>query len=246
MSSDLSFEIQQRLSSKCPGRLAYTRQAFRMLPRLDTPRILDIGCGSGEPTLELARLSGGHVIGIDIDQRFLAELSAKIEREQLADCVEAVNQSLFDLEFPVESFDVIWAEASIHVIGFTTGLVQWRPYIKPDGFLVVHEMTWLLPDPPQEFSDHWRAVYPGIRSVPENLERIGACGYDLIGHFTLPVDLWSIEYYDPLQTLIDQLREKYAADAEALTLLAEQQREIDLYRKYQQWYGSAFFVMQKK
>jgi 2-polyprenyl-3-methyl-5-hydroxy-6-metoxy-1,4-benzoquinol methylase len=50
MSSDLFFEIQQRLSTKRPGRLAYTRQAFRMLPRLDTPRILDIGCGSGEVT----------------------------------------------------------------------------------------------------------------------------------------------------------------------------------------------------
>lgn len=107
MSSDLFFEIQQRLSTKRPGRLAYTRQAFRMLPRLDAPRILDIGCGSGEVTLELARLIGGHVIGIDIDQRFLDELSDKIEREQLADRFEVVNQSLFDLDFPVESFDVI-------------------------------------------------------------------------------------------------------------------------------------------
>ena len=246
MSSDLFFEIQQELSTKSPGRLAYTRQAFRMLPPLDTPRILDIGCGSGEPTLELARLSGGQVIGVDIDQRHVDELSGKIEREQLADRVEAVKQSLFDLDFPVESFDIIWAEASIYAIGFTKGLRRWRPLIKPDGFLVVHEMTWLRLDPPQEISDHWRAVYPGIRSVPENLERIPACGYSLIGHFTLPVDTWWIEYYSPLQTLIDQLREKYAADAEALTLLADQQREIDLYRKYRQWYGSVFFVMQKK
>jgi ubiquinone/menaquinone biosynthesis C-methylase UbiE len=52
-------------------------------------------------------LIGGHVIGIDIDQRFLDELSDKIEREQLADRFEVVNQSLFDLDFPVESFDVI-------------------------------------------------------------------------------------------------------------------------------------------
>ena len=48
--------------------LKYTRKAFRMLPQMDRPRILDIGCGSGIPTLELARLSQGEVIGIDIDQ----------------------------------------------------------------------------------------------------------------------------------------------------------------------------------
>ena len=39
--------------------LKYTRKAFRMLSQMDKPRILDIGCGSGAPTLELARLSQG-------------------------------------------------------------------------------------------------------------------------------------------------------------------------------------------
>jgi len=33
----------------------YTRKAYLMLPELDKPRILDIGCGSGVPTMELAR-----------------------------------------------------------------------------------------------------------------------------------------------------------------------------------------------
>ena len=43
----------------------------------------------------------------------------------------------------------------------------------------------------------------------------------------------------------DNLRSKYSDDAEALAVLDEEQREIDMYRKYQQWYGSVFFVMQK-
>ena len=59
--------------------LKYTRKAFRMLPKLNNPRILDVGCGYGIPTIELARLSQGEVTGIDIDQPALDELSRKIK-----------------------------------------------------------------------------------------------------------------------------------------------------------------------
>ena len=47
--------------------LQYTRMAFESIPRIDNPRILDIGCGTGMPTLELAKLSNGKITGIDID-----------------------------------------------------------------------------------------------------------------------------------------------------------------------------------
>ena len=60
--------------------LKYTRKAFRILPQMDKPRILDIGCGSGVPTLELARLSHGEVMGIDIDQPALDEFAGKIKK----------------------------------------------------------------------------------------------------------------------------------------------------------------------
>ncbi|HUV64140.1 MAG TPA: hypothetical protein VMW24_09590 [Sedimentisphaerales bacterium] len=46
--------------------LEFTRKAFHMLPRLDKPRILDIGCGSGVATLELARISGGNIVAVSI------------------------------------------------------------------------------------------------------------------------------------------------------------------------------------
>jgi ubiquinone/menaquinone biosynthesis C-methylase UbiE len=46
-----------------------------MLPVLDSPRILDVGCGPGGPTLELARLSHGQVVGLDVHQPYLDELS---------------------------------------------------------------------------------------------------------------------------------------------------------------------------
>ncbi len=56
MPGDIFFEIHEGLPRQGPGRNRYTRQAYRMLPRLDKPRILDIGCGSGAPTLSIPLL----------------------------------------------------------------------------------------------------------------------------------------------------------------------------------------------
>jgi len=246
MTKDIFFEIHQNLPREGPGRNKYTRKAFQMLPELDRPLILDVGCGPGGPTLELARLSQGDVIGLDIHQPYLDEFTKKIEQAGLSDRVKALNCSLFEMDFPDESFDIIWAEGSIFIIGFERGLKEWRRFIKPNGFLVVHEMTWLRPDPPQEIYDYWKEIYPDIRTVPENLEQIPCCGYDLIGHFTLPEDAWWTEYYGPLEVRIRELRKKYVDDSEALVVLEKEQREIDMFKKYHKWYGSVFYVMQKR
>jgi len=217
-----------------------------MLPKLDNPRILDIGCGPGGPTLELARLSQGEIIGMDVHQPSLDRLATKSEEAGLADRVKAVNCSMLSMDFPDESFDIIWAEGSIWRIGFERGLREWQRFLKPRGFLVVHEMTWLRPNPPKEVYDYWKRFYPGIKTVQENLGQISGCGCDLIGHFALPENAWWILYYGPLEKRIKKLHAKYADDPKALTILDKEQREIEMYKKYYKWYGSAFFVMQKR
>ena len=37
------------------------------------PRILDIGCGPGSQTVELAKLNGRYVIGLDNQEPFIVE-----------------------------------------------------------------------------------------------------------------------------------------------------------------------------
>ena len=245
MSEDIYFEIHHDLPREGPGRDRYTRKAYHMLGRLESPRILDVGCGPGAPTVELARLSGGEVIGLDIRQPLLDQLAEKAEREGLSDRVKTLNRSMFDMDFPEQSFDVIWSEGSIYVIGFEKGLYEWRRLIKPRGFLAVHDVAWLNPDPPAEIRDYWKKSYPAILTIDESLERIPGLGYLHIGHFPLPEDAWWHEYYGPLQERINMLREKYAGRPRALEVLDREQEEIELYKKYCHWYGSAFFIMQR-
>jgi len=202
----------------------YTRRAFQMLPKIENPHILDIGCGSGVPTIELAKLSGGEIIGIDIKQSSLDELNRKIEEEGFSDRVRTMRCSLFEMDFPDESFDIIWAEGSIWVIGFERGLKEWRPLLKPNGFLVVHDE---------------------IKTVSNKLKKIPGCSYKLKNYFSLPEDAHWTEYYRPLETRIKKLYMQYKNNSEALKILKRHQNEIDMVKRNPNEYSSAFYIMQK-
>jgi SAM-dependent methyltransferase len=246
MSVDIHREIFEGFDRTSPGRLELIRRAFRMLPKCDRPRILDVGCGRGGPTLELARLSDGQVIGLDIDGRALNDLEARSAEEGLSARVRVMNCSMSEMEFEEGTIDIIWAEGSIHVIGFETALDAWRRFLAREGCIVIHEMAWLRPDPPTEITDHWRKVHPGIRTVPEYVAEIPRHGYHPIGHFAVPEGFWWVDYYRPLEVRLNKLREKHKDDRCALRILEEQQRETDLYKKYGRWYGSAYLLMQKR
>jgi ubiquinone/menaquinone biosynthesis C-methylase UbiE len=202
----------------------YTRKAFQMLPEQDNPSILDIGCGTGVPTMELARLSTGQIIGLDINQPHLDELRRKIEDAGLSDRIKTVKCSMFEMDFLDESFDIIWAEGSVAVIGFERGLKEWRRLLKPQGFLVVHDE---------------------ITNLSEKMNLIPRCGYMLLGYFTVTEQTWWREYYDPLDQRIQELWITYRADPAVLAVLEREQQEVDIFKRNQKRYSSVFFVMQK-
>ena len=239
-------KIHQDMPRQGGGRDEYTQKAYEMIPKINQPKILDIGCGPGMQTIKLAKISGGQVTGIDIFEQFLDQLRESIKKENLQSSVKAVNMSMLEIKYPEESFDIIWAEGSIFIIGFEEGLKQWKKYIKPNGFLAVHEMAWLQDNPPEEIYSFWQRVYPQITTIPNNLEVIKNAGYKVLGHFPLPEDAWWEFYYDPLQKRLDKLRVEYKDDPKLIERMDEDQLEIDLYRKYSSWYGSVFYVMQKQ
>jgi ubiquinone/menaquinone biosynthesis C-methylase UbiE len=222
MSKDLSSEIdkdhfRERLNQ-------YTRRAYQMLPKIKNPHILDVGCGSGVPTIELAKLSDGEIIGIDINQSLLDKLNRKIEEEGFSSRVKTVKCSLFEINFLDESFNIIWAEGSIWIIGFEKGLKEWRRLLKPNGFLVVHDE---------------------IRTVSNKLKKITSCGYKLVNYFSLPEDAHWTEYYRPLEIRIKELYTKYKNNSEALKILKKHQNEIDTVKRNPKEHSSAFYIMQK-
>lgn len=206
------------------GFLKYTRRAFGILPKLDKPHILDIGCGNGIPTIELAILSDGEIIGVDIDQPALEELTEKAKNLNLGHRLKAIRCSMFELDFPNETFDIIWAEGAIAPIGFERGLKEWNLFLKKGGFMVLHDDLG-----GKEFK---------LKIIPE-------CGYMLVDLFQLPDDAWGVEYYEPLEKRINAMRTIHGKDPTFLNAIKRFQDEINAYKANPMRFRSIFYILKK-
>jgi ubiquinone/menaquinone biosynthesis C-methylase UbiE len=231
-----------------PGDAGSTRRAFSLLTDLPPdPNILDIGCGPGMQTVEVAQLIGnGRITALDLKSAFLEELSRRAKSADLDDKVVTVQGSMFDLPYPPDSFDAIWCEGAIFIIGFEKGLNEWAAALKPRGYLAATHLSWLKTNIPDEPKRYWAKAYPAITSVEQNLEIANRAGYEQLGHFTLPQSAWWTDYYTPMERKIAKLKGKYADDPVAMSILERSHQESDLYRKYASCYGYVFYVMRKK
>jgi cyclopropane fatty-acyl-phospholipid synthase-like methyltransferase len=245
---DLFFELHRDLPREGPGEAACTRRAFALMTGLPAQaRLLDIGCGPGLQTMELARVSTASILAIDNHQPFLDALARRAAQAGLSDRITIRNQSMFALDFiKPGSFDAIWSEGAIYIIGFEKGLREWQPFLKKGGYLAVTELSWLKATPPAEAKAFWNENYPGMQPLEQNLATLRKAGYREAGHFVLPESAWWEDYYTPLEQRIRILAEKYRDNEETLAFLSSSQREIEMYRQYSEWYGDVFYVMQTK
>lgn len=240
------YEMFADLPRQGPGDDGSTRRAFEMLAGLpERPEILDVGCGAGAQTLALARLCAGRITAVDNYEPFLAAVRRRADAAGVGARVVAVNQSMTELTFPDESFDLIWSEGAIFAMGFRAGLVAWRRLLRPGGYLVVSELSWFCDDLPEELRVFWEACYPAVAGVRANVRTAEEARYQVVGTFPLPVESWWADVYEPLERKLPTLREKYVGDAAALAEVGEAEREIDMFRKYSDLYGYEFYVLRR-
>jgi len=229
-----------------PGSRASTARALQLLTELPPrPQILDIGCGPGMQTLDLAALTGGDITAVDNHAPYREALEKRIADRRLATRVRGMRGDMTALDFPPERFDLIWSEGAIYIMGFEQGLHQWRRLLKPGGYLAVSELTWLVADPPEAVRAFWSEGYPAMQAVDDNLALIEACGYQLNGHFTLPAADWWQDYYNPIAAKLSTFSKTHHAVPEAQAVADMEQAEMALFRKYADVYGYVFYTMRR-
>jgi ubiquinone/menaquinone biosynthesis C-methylase UbiE len=243
---DIFLDVQRGLPRQGPGCDDGTLRALSLCGKLpDGADLLDIGCGPGMQTLALTKAVDGDVAALDIHREYLKELANRAEVAGVANRIAILAGDMNAPPFAPETFDLIWSEGAAYIMGFEKALVEWKRLLKPGGYIAVTELVWLQPNAPTELAEFFGSEYPPMASVEANLTTIRACGYDLEGHFTLPEAAWWEHYYTPLNAKLPSLRERYAGDREALGIIDTTEREIEMRRRFPDWYGYEFFVCRK-
>lgn len=241
------FELHSEIPREGPGLDVSTVRAFHMLENLpQNPVVLDIGCGPGMQSLALAKeMAGGRLVALDTHEPFLEVLTLNAKEKGFSDRIEVVKGSMFELPFKEETFDLLWSEGAIYIMGFKEALVAWKPLVKTGGYVVVSEISWLHQYPDPQIKAFWEGEYPQITTISGNVKRIEEAGYAPIGHFVLPEEGWWRDYYEPLLERVAMLREKYPDELEENLALDLTVKEIEMYRKYASDYGYVFYLMKK-
>jgi len=243
---ELYFEIFESLPRQGPGDDESTQKAFSKLSGLpEKPAILDVGCGTGRQTLVLAKLSKANITALDNHQPFIETLIHNARRLGYTDRIHCIVSNMNTMDFPVESFDVIWSEGAIFAIGFKKALDAWRLFLRPGGYLAVSELVWLNKEAPQEIKDYFAQVYPDMNYYEHFFPVIESAGYKMIDYFTLPSESWWTYYYTPAEKRLAEMRRKYQNRQDAQAICDSFQLEIDMHRKYSDYYGYGFYIMRK-
>ncbi len=130
----------------------------RLRPGLD---LLDVGCGPGTITIDLARIVGaGHAVGVD-GAASAVEAARESAATAQADVAFAVDDA-YALSFEDDRFDVVHAHQLLqHLADPVAALQEMRRVCRPGGTVAVRDadyaaMSWWPLDPRL---DRWRELY---------------------------------------------------------------------------------------
>lgn len=234
------------LERQGPGSPEMTLKALSFVENLSSESsIADIGCGTGGQTMVLARHTGGHITGIDLFPKFVDLFNANAAKLNLGHRVKGIVGSMDDLPFGEEELDLIWSEGAIYNIGFERGLTYWRKFLKPGGFVAVTEVSWFSENRPEEINRFWTDAYPGIDTIPNQVAIMQKSGFIPVAHFILPDSCWTENFYAPQAEAQKAFLRKHEGDHAAISFIASEQREAQLYIKYKEYYGYVFFIGRK-
>lgn len=243
---NLICEYFSNVERQGPGSPEATLKALGFIDGL-TPqsRIADLGCGTGGQTLTLAQNAPGQVTGLDLSSAFIDIFNRNVRSLGLSDRVKGIVGAMDDLPFEHESLDLIWSEGAIYNIGFERGLTEWRAYLKADGHVAVTECSWLTAERPDEIRNFWMLHYPAIETIAKNVARMQRAGYAPVAAFVLPESCWTEHYFAPCRRMQETFLKKHAGSRAAEDLIADQCLEMEMYRRYKNYYGYVFYIGRK-
>ena len=240
---EIFFEVFEALPRQGPGNHACAARALRLCGDLPpSPEILDLGCGVGMQTRQLAEMTSGRITAMDSHAPFIERLRAELDVRGLGSRIRALIDDMAQPDLPPESFDLIWSEGALYNIGIGNALKVCHGLLRPGGRLAFTDAVWRKENPPAEIKASFDLDYPAMGSSGDIVAALEMHGYELLGCFTLPDEAWWTDFYTPMEQCIVELRKKYAGYGHPLAVLDQLAKEPEMHRQYSDFYAYDFFV----
>lgn len=145
-------------------------------------RVLDLGCGRGDETIEVALLLGevGEAIGLDLTPEMI-EIAEQNALEQGITNVSFVNASVEELPFEDNEFDAVISNCVInHAADKNKVYHEIFRVLKTGGRFVVSDAVCkeALPEHIKNDPDQWAACFAGAITEEEYLQSIQTAGFN--------------------------------------------------------------------
>ena len=242
---ELLYETHIELERQGPGSAETTLRALSFIDNPDKiSKVLDIGCGTGGQTMVIAQKIGGKVIGLDLYSGFIKAFDQTAKKLKLGDRVSGVVGSMYELSFEVQEFDLIWSEGAVYE-GFEKLLRHWHDFLKKDGYIAVSYASWFTDERPAEVEKFWGDAGCELLTIGQNISAMQRAGFQFVAAFPMPESCWIDNYFTPRTAAEMALVEKYPNNKELEEAIALDKYEIELYSKYKQYYGYAFYIGKK-
>lgn len=195
----------------------YTIKALSFIPKIDNPLILDMGCGTGVPTLALIENCNGNVYAVDSDNSCLLWLKEKVNALNYSNRVEVIHASVFDINIFYNKFDIVLVEGLLNVIGFEKGMPVLVKYLKHNGYLIIHDE---------------------LNNDTEKKTMFEKYNLKLLNSFELDETVWWNDYYSCLEKSIKNIKDN--------SLFENEINEIIEFKKNSEKFRSIYYVLQNR
>ncbi|QEO15931.1 methyltransferase domain-containing protein [Agromyces intestinalis] len=140
--------------------------AAYLVPHLfDGASVLDVGCGPGTITVDLARrLPAGRVLGIDASAEVVAQASGLAQSSGIVNA-EFRTGDAYALDLPDDSVDIVHAHQVLqHLSRPVDALREWRRVLRPGGVLAVRDVDYggVIWSPASAGLTRWLELYRDV------------------------------------------------------------------------------------
>jgi ubiquinone/menaquinone biosynthesis C-methylase UbiE len=135
----LDFLAKFGISSAHPGGFPLTKALLEDAGLTKQHHVLDVGCGTGETSVYLAKAYSCKVTAIDLHPGMIAHAKKRIQDHGVP--VELVQGDIQSLPFQNNTFDVLFSESVTVFTDLSKTLSEYARVLKPGGLLYDVEMT---------------------------------------------------------------------------------------------------------